>query len=126
MTMYEELLVALKDKDYEILSEKESAHIVNDIIEEKIAFTWYERIDFSKIKNKTVITDVNQLKDLFDRVVYLFWDYVGFPVIKTKLKNIFDCWDDASCLGTRTWIVSTEFDFFLEFYDELILGFRKE
>ncbi|GHT11856.1 hypothetical protein FACS189426_14380 [Bacteroidia bacterium] len=123
MTLYEDCLNALDE--YKELSQQESARIVNDVIEEKIKFTWYGRIDWDIIKNKQVIESFEQLKGLSDRDVYLFWDDAEYPVLITKLKHIVNHWDDVWCLGFRTWIVSIEMDFFLEFYDELLLGFAK-
>ena len=123
MTFYEECLCALGE--YEELSEQASKEIIN-LITNKIEFTWYEKINWDKIKRKTTVTSINQLEELENRKVYLFWDNAEYPVIVAKLGNIISNWDDVECLGFRTWIVSLKFDFFLEYCDDLILGFGNE
>lgn len=121
MTLYEECLEALKD--YEEFSVEDSSKLINEKIINEIEFTWYERINFDKYKNKVIIESFTQLDSIVDRYVFVFWD-IEEHLIKTKMRNIINAWDDVSCLGTRTWIISVEFDFFLEYYSDLVLGYK--
>nr|WP_153851651.1 hypothetical protein [Ornithobacterium rhinotracheale] len=120
MTLYEECLEALGE--YVELSDDQS-QIILDAITSQIEFTWYERIDFNKIENKKRINSFDELRNIKNKEVYLFWD-IEKHILKTKLSNIVNAWDDVEALGTRVWIISIKMDFFLEYYEELWLGYK--
>lgn len=90
-----------------------------DEIQEKIPFR-LGRVDFSKFKFKTNINTIDSICELIKNSteVYVMWDEVNLPCLKSELKDIIKFIDDITAVSFDTWVVSLDYNTIIEFYHE--------
>ncbi|MDF2506085.1 hypothetical protein [Clostridium sp.] len=129
MTLYEECLIALGN-DIQIMSNDETKNIFGEMTK-TFPITSWGRIDWDKVDRKIKINSIeagiNKLKEekLIDEDVYILWDEVSLPAIKTKIENVVNAIYDITAVSFDTWIFSESSKYLIEFYheDEITLTF---
>lgn len=123
MTLYEECLEALEN-NYEILTEDEKNKILNDF-ENKFKFTNWGRIDWNKIMAKVQVDYATEIKPKLmnntskDSInVYIIWDEINLPILKSDLSTIIDVIDDVTAVSFDTWLFLPNEGVTIEFYHD--------
>lgn len=128
MTLLEECLEALKD-NYTIVSDDEKIKILNKL-ENKFPFTRWGRIDWDKIIKKDEVDNILEVKEKLlnsNMEIYIIWDEVNLPIIKTDLFSVIDVIYDVTAVSFDTWLFSVDEKSIIEFYHEgeIKIGFIK-
>jgi len=133
MTSFEECIEALKKEgEVIILSVEESREIGKKFKETVPIHSSVAKVDFSKMSRKReIIMDEDILEELYknnvnvNEPVYVFWDDITLPVIKTSIKNVINAIEDVISVRFDTWIFCPKERYVVEYYHEgeTFLGF---
>lgn len=123
MTLYEECIEALGD-NYKIVNETDKKAIIKNLFK-TFEFTDWGRINWDKVPNKIVVADIKE-EQLFknNAEVYIVWDEVNLPVIKSDLSTVIKFIDDVTAVSFDTWIYLYKKGLVIEFYHDgdIIIG----
>lgn len=120
MTLFEECLEVLGE-EAKILTNEQSK-IISEKLQDIFLFT-----NVGKISSKEIFAQniTNNIQSIFtdkvfdiDEEVYIIWDNMLLPVIKSKLSIVFENIDDVTAVSFDTWIFSETKKFVIEFYHE--------
>lgn len=119
MTLFEECLLALDGSTK--LSNNETLEVYN-LMAELFPITSWGRIDWEKVERKQRLQCSNilfKIEDVdLDAEVYIIWDEVTLPAVKTNLKKVLSVIDDVTAVSFDTWIFCHEDKYVIEFYHE--------
>lgn len=126
MTLYEECLEELKG-NYTIVSDNEKNKILNNLYD-KFPFTDWGRINWDKVIKKERINNIVDIKEkiLNNSIeVYVIWDQVDLPIIKSDLCSVLNVIYDVTAVSFDTWLFSVDEEYVIEFYHdgEIMIGF---
>lgn len=129
MTLYEECLIALGD-DIQVMSINETEYLFTKMIKNFPMTSWrrvdWDRVD-RKIKIDSIEDGINILKEkqLTDDDIYILWDEITLPAIKTKIRDVEKAIYDITAVSFDTWIFCPSNKYLIEFYheDEITLAF---
>lgn len=128
MTLYEECLEELKG-NYTIVSDNEKNKILNNLYD-KFPFNDWGRINWDKVIKKERINNIVDIKEkiLNNSIeVYVIWDQVDLPIIKSDLCSVLNVIYDVTAVSFDTWLFSVDEEYVIEFYHdgEIMIGFYK-
>ncbi len=119
MTLFEECLLVLGDSTE--LSTNETLELYN-LMAESFPMTSWGRIDWGRVERKQRLQYSNLLSKIGDvdlnEEVYIIWDEVTLPAVKTNLKKALLVIDDVTAVSFDTWIFCPEVKIVIEFYHE--------
>lgn len=126
MTLYEECLEELKG-NYTIVSDNEKNKILNNLYD-KFPFNDWGRINWDKVIKKERINNIVDIKEkiLNNSIeVYVIWDQVDLPIIKSDLCSVLNVIYDVTAVSFDTWLFSVDEEYVIEFYHdgEIMIGF---
>ncbi|MEH7109920.1 CDI toxin immunity protein [Bacillus sp. JJ1764] len=114
--LFEECIEAL-GKGIKIYSLDKSKDLYQQF-QNKVPFTSYTRIDWSKFQNYNPVQDLEEIVDKIDEyVVQIYWSYGNFPVLETKLERILKAYDDVTVVSADTYLYVPN-RFVIEIYHE--------
>ncbi|GAA5345369.1 hypothetical protein CLV97_1281 [Planifilum fimeticola] len=133
MTLFDECIEALKrEGEVIVLSEEESKEIEKEFEEIVPIHPTVAKVDFSKMLwKREIVVDEDILEELFknnvnvNEPVYVFWDNVAYPTLKTSIKNVINAIDYVISVSFDTWIFCPKERYIVEYYHEgeTFLGF---
>ena len=102
----------------EVLEYEEGLRISDDI-QIKVLFL-NGRVNFNEFKYQNNINNISSIETLIDPNidVYIMWDELRLPCLKSKLSHIIRHIDDVACVSFDTWIVSVDYNIVIEIYHE--------
>ena len=102
----------------EVLEYEEGLRISDDI-QIKVLFL-NGRVNFNEFKYQNNINNISSIETLIDPSidVYIIWDELRLPCVKSKLSHIIRYIDDIACVSFDTWIVSVDYNIVIEIYHE--------
>ena len=121
MTLFEECLVALKEKSLS-LSAEESAKI-EAILQCLFPFI-SANINWEKIEKKIILNSDDPdiianlkkiLKTPLDKLIYIIWD-TNVPVLKTDLFSAVTHFDEITSVSTRSWFLNLKQGYVIEWH----------
>ena len=119
MTLFEECLLVLGDSTE--LSTNETLKLYNLMVE-WFPMTSWGRIDWGIVERKQRLQCYNLLSKTEDvdlnEEVYIIWDEVTLPAVKTNLKKALLVIDDVTAVSFNTWIFCPKGKLVIEFYHE--------
>ena len=82
------------------------------------------RIDWNKINKKVIISAPDQivinleqlLSHPIEQTIYVLWNDLSLPIIKTDLDSVLKYFDDVTCVGFETWFFNPSEGYIVEFY----------
>lgn len=123
MTLFEECILALGN-DNEALCATETKNVFSDMCN-LFPMTKWGRIDwenvcgqFEQVSKKDILTQLNRVYHDIDTRVYILWDEVSLPTIRTDLNKVINAIDDVTAVSFNTWIFCPSANYLIEFYHE--------
>src|SRR5690606_5076239 len=112
MTLFDECIEALKKEGkVVVLSEIESKGIEKAFEETVPIHPTVAKVDFSKmLRKREIVVDEDILEELYknhvdvNEPVYVFWDNIAYPTLKTSIKNVINAIADVISVSFDTWI----------------------
>jgi hypothetical protein len=133
MTLFDECIEALKKEGkVVVLSEIESKGIEKAFEETVPIHPTVAKVDFSKmLRKREIVVDEDILEELYknhvdvNEPVYVFWDNIAYPTLKTSIKNVINAIADVISVSFDTWIFCPKERYIVEYYHEgeTFLGF---
>ena len=113
MVLLEECIELLKTEDSFLEYDKIKSGELFEILQKKIEFTGYGKVDFEKLN----YIKVNSLEELSlgNIKIHIFWDEMSLPVIQTTMDSVIKYLDDVLAVSFHTWLVSLDFKYIIEF-----------
>ncbi len=127
MTLFEECLMAL-GKDVIQLSEKETTKVFESMLK-LFPINFWGKIEWKKINHKIQILSINEITkhiNINDNEIYILWDEMSLPSIKTNINNVLNVIEDVTAVSFDTWIYCPSEGYVIEFYheNEITIGWK--
>jgi hypothetical protein len=132
MTLLEECIVALGNQGVAV--DASEGKIIFEEMTKLFPMTSWGRIDWEKtickmekVEKEKVITQLSRHNRNIEKEVYIFWDEITLPVVKSNLKKIIEVIDDVTAVSFDTWIFCPGENYVIEFSHggELTIGILK-
>lgn len=117
----------------EILNKKES-DIVWSNFKNKFPFVHWGRLDWEKLPKNILVDQPSKIIDSFkqiiginfDQNVFILWNDVSTPVIKTDIISAIKYWDDVVAVAPDTWLLNTNIGYIVEVFHEgeIVVGVK--
>ncbi|TWD87890.1 hypothetical protein FB550_13415 [Neobacillus bataviensis] len=79
----------------------EKSNELYESFENQVPFTTFSRIDWNKIENHHLISDLSEVADLLkNEYVEVYWSSENFPVTKTKFQKVINAFDDLIAISS--------------------------
>lgn len=131
MTLLDECIEALGNSA-EIVCDSDKKKIL-EYFKRSYPFTKWGRIDWESAPHRVSVTTLSDILSFLTKrgfdlstPVYIIWDEVTLPVVKSNLPSVIEVIDDVSAVSFDTWIYSDMFKYVVEFYHEgeITIGLR--
>ncbi|SDZ27211.1 hypothetical protein [Thermoactinomyces sp. DSM 45892] len=112
-----------------IIFSDERSNELYGLLQSKVQFTNWNRIDVSYLNSYVRVKDELELEQLvkehMDERVLIFWGYGTDPVIEVSLEDCIRELEQIRDVGSDQWIFCSESGFFIELYheNEIIVGY---
>ncbi|MDG9730371.1 hypothetical protein OXI21_08095 [Ignatzschineria sp. RMDPL8A] len=128
-TLFDECIEALAlECKIKIFDEQTSRNIVN-MFEDLYPISKWNYVEWSKVKVKKKIELYNySFNDVYeflkdnalsrDSEIYIIWDDVQIPVVKSTLISILNNFDDVECVAPNIWLLSADKMYLIEFHHD--------
>lgn len=101
--LFDECLIALGD-NVTIFSKERSIELYSTF-QDKVPFTQYARIDWSKMNNNKNINHVMEFAHILKQeYVYIYWSYGTFPVLRVQIDKVIKVFHDVTAVSADTYL----------------------